>query len=108
MNKFNNAKNYDQLMEQLKFESAEYAENFRALVEDELHFRIGKHIIDKVGLKKMSETDSIKNTAEAANWLKRNCPDFEDIVNEQKLIMYKEILKNRDSIPFLIKEPIEN
>lgn len=108
MGKIENAMKYDNLLKQMKFESDEYADRFRSIVEAELHIRIGSHITKAVGPKGLKEFDACETSKEAAMWLKRNCPNYEDIVINQKEAMYNEILKYRDSIPFLIKESIEN
>lgn len=86
------------------FETKEEADLFAATVLEELQVRIGQAIADQVGLSKVEEFDLCDNDEEARMWLKKNCPNFQEIVYEQQHLLEEEMITYRDKVPGLIRD----
>ncbi len=99
---FNNLTRQELSNNGFAFETAEEASLFASIIKEELEVRIGEAIVEHAGHDKAAEFEKCETDAEAAAWLKQNCPDYREIVEVKQRELNREIMKYRDRIPGLV------
>ena len=76
----------------------EQKKRFLAYIQEELEVRIGQRISKGLTETQLNEFDMINDPEEAAKWLKKNRPDYREIVNRTIEEMKAEIRANRQRL----------
>ena len=71
---------------------------FLDYVQEELEVRIGERISKGLTEVQLNEFDMITDSAEAAEWLEKNRPDYREIVTRTINEMKEEIRANRSKL----------
>ena len=82
----------------IAFDDNDDAIRFIDMVVEDLEVRIGEQISDGLTKKQLAEFDSITEPKEAAEWLRKNKPDFRDIVSQVSEEVETELFLNRYQI----------
>lgn len=99
---FNKLDSHELSLLGLYFETDWEADLFAAIIREELEVRVGVAISKTVGSPKIEEFDQCLTAEEHCQWLEQNCPDYKEIVINEKCELEWEIIAWRDKIPGLV------
>ncbi len=86
----------------LSFKTAAEADLFADIITEELEERVGEAITKAVGEEKSREFELCTTQEEEAEWLRKACPGYPEIIIEKEKELNREIMEYRDRIPGVI------
>ncbi len=89
----------------IAFDNPKETKVFADFVLEELEVHIGERISEGVSCEKLEEFDRITDNREATRWLKKNRPDYRDIVIDEQKKMAWNLLINRKKISCIKNAP---
>lgn len=86
----------------IRFATERETLTFAAILREELEYRIGGEISKGFSEKELEVFDRCETREEAARWLRRNCPDYVNIVEKERNKLERELIEYRSKIPGLV------
>lgn len=103
MIRFTNLSELELAQNGIAFETSAEANQFIEIIQREREIRIGRAISKRVDEAALDEFEKCCTMAERGEWMKKNCPNYQVLVNKENAKMEHEIREFKNKIPGVIR-----